>query len=71
MRHHGEKVLVVGHTNPIPLIIAALGGPQLPHLCDAEYSNLFVMNLAPNRNPTLIRLHFGLGDPVSASECSH
>src|SRR6266550_8197086 len=69
MRHHGEKILVVGHTNTIPLIIAALGGPQLPHLCDAEYSNLFVMNIAPNRNPTLIRLHYGLGDPVSASQC--
>jgi broad specificity phosphatase PhoE len=69
MRHHGEKILVVGHTNTIPLIIAALGGPELPHLCDAEYSNLFVMNIAPNRNPTLVRLHYGLGDPVSASQC--
>lgn len=69
MRHHGEKILVVGHTNTIPLVIAALGGPQLPHLCDAEYSNLFVLNIAPNRNPTLVRLHYGLGDPVSASQC--
>lgn len=69
MRHHGEKVLVVGHTNTIPLIIAALGGPQLPHLCDAEYSNLFVMTIAPNRDPTFTRLHYGLGDPVSASQC--
>ncbi len=43
LRHRGGKVLIVGHSNTIPGIIAALGGPRLPNLCDNEYSNLFVM----------------------------
>lgn len=46
-RHAGGVVLVVGHSNTVPAIIAALGGPALPDLCDAEYSNLFVLVIEP------------------------
>jgi len=42
-RHQGQTVLVVGHSNTVPAIIAALGGPRLPDLCDAEYAMLFVL----------------------------
>jgi len=42
-RHQGQTVLVVGHNNTVPAIIAALGGPRLPDLCDAEYAKLFVL----------------------------
>ena len=36
-------VLVVGHSNTIPAIVGALGGPKLPDLCDASYDTLFVV----------------------------
>lgn len=42
-KHPGEGVLVVGHTNTIPAIIRALGGPRLPDIADADYGNLFVL----------------------------
>lgn len=41
--HAGQAVLVVGHSNTIPAIIAALGGPKLPDICDTQYSTLFVL----------------------------
>lgn len=34
----GGAVLVVGHSNTVNAIIAALGGPRLPELCDAAYA---------------------------------
>lgn len=39
----GSAALVVGHSNTIPPIIAALGGPVLPDLGDNEYATLFVL----------------------------
>lgn len=69
MRHRGGKILVVGHSNTIAGIIAALGGPHLPNLCDAEYSNMFVMNIGGARSPTLVRIHYGAADPPPDSAC--
>ena len=44
-KHAGHTVLVVGHSNTVAPIIAALGGPRLPDLCDAQYSMLFTVVL--------------------------
>lgn len=63
----GSTVLVVGHSNTIPLIIAALGGPKMPDLCDAEYSHLFVLEMGDSAR--LIRGHFGAADPPDAGAC--
>jgi broad specificity phosphatase PhoE len=65
----GEAVLVVGHSNTVPPIIAALGGPRLPDLCDASYSTIFVLELdsSPVR---LVRAHFGAPDPAGADSCT-
>ncbi len=38
-----QTVLVVGHSNTVPAIIAALGGPVIPEIADDEYANLFVL----------------------------
>ncbi len=61
-------VLVVGHSNTVPLIIAALGGPKLPDICDAAYANLFVLQLAPDGTATLARTEYGARSGGSA-EC--
>ena len=58
-------VLVVGHSNTVPLIIEALGGPKLPDICDAAYANLFVVQLAADGKATLLRAEFG---PRSGSD---
>lgn len=43
--HYGHTVLVVGHSNTVPEIIAALGGPAVPIIADNEFDNLFVLTL--------------------------
>jgi len=65
----GEAVLVVGHSNTIPAIIGALGGPNMPALCDTEYSNLFVLSLTAG-GARLVRGHFGAPDPPNAADCN-
>jgi broad specificity phosphatase PhoE len=68
-RHRGGTVLVVGHSNTITPIIAALGGPKLPNLCDNEYSSLFVVTLTGSAAPVIVRQHYGAPDPVSDVSC--
>jgi len=62
-------VLVVGHSNTIPAVIKALGGPSLPDICDATYSHLFVMTPARDGKPsTLVMSRYGAHEgPVPAS----
>jgi len=69
-RKPGDVVLVVGHSNTIPLIIAALGGPRMPDLCDAQYSGLFVMQLRPNGPPSVVRGKYGAADPPDSDACA-
>ncbi len=44
-RYSGETVLVVGHSNTVPLVIAALGGGQVPEIPETEFDNMFVLTL--------------------------
>ena len=56
--HAGSRVLVVGHTNTIPELIAAYGLPRPPDVPHSEYDNLFVL-LPRDKGPAeLIQLHF-------------
>jgi len=64
----GSVVLVVGHSNTVPAIIGALGGPRLPQICDAEYANLYVMALDARGGARLVRSKYGAADPASP-EC--
>src|SRR4051794_17237346 len=40
------NVLIVHHSNTVPEIIAKLGGPQMPTICDQVYDRLFVLQLS-------------------------
>jgi len=64
-RPAGEVVLVVGHSNTIPAIVTALGGPKLADLCDTEYATLFIMHFAPDAPPRLVRAKYGVEAPGS------
>lgn len=58
-QHPGGNVLVVGHSNTIPQILAALTGqPDLAKLA-VGYDDLFVLTLSRGLPPRLIRLHYG------------
>jgi phosphohistidine phosphatase SixA len=66
----GRAVLVVGHSNTIPLILAALGGPEIRALCEKEYAPLFVLEpAAAGAAASLARKSYGAADPPGAAEC--
>lgn len=63
-RPAGEVVLVVGHSNTIAPIVAALGGPKMPNLCDSQYSMMFILEMNGSSPPRLIRAKYGAADPA-------
>jgi hypothetical protein len=63
-------VLVVGHSNTVPAIIKALGGPSLPDICDATYSHLFTLTPGVDAQPaTLVVARFGANEPPAPTSC--
>jgi broad specificity phosphatase PhoE len=58
--HQGRNVLVVGHSNTVPQIIAALGGPAVT-IGESEYDNLFVLTIyrCPWQRVALTKLRYG------------
>jgi len=63
--HRGEKLLIVGHSNTVPQIIAAAGGPSLPDIETGEFDNLFVLTACRCwcGRPTLVNLQYGALSP--------
>jgi len=65
-----SAVLVVGHSNTLGPIIAALGGPATSDLCDAEYATMFVLTMSESGAPArLLRATVGAPDPAGATAC--
>lgn len=63
----GKTVLVVGHSNTVPAIVAALGGPKLPNLCEPEYDSLITLVLDAGGSVRTVRTRFGAPTPVDAA----
>ncbi|HEV7921586.1 MAG TPA: phosphoglycerate mutase family protein [Thermoanaerobaculia bacterium] len=56
--NRGKNVLVVGHSNTVPLLLKALGVSSPPAIGDNDFDNLFVA-VVPEKGATrLIRLHY-------------
>ena len=62
--------LIVGHSNTVMGIIAALGGPRLPDLCDGQYALLHTLTIPAVGTPVLRVSSYGAPDPVGAANCS-
>jgi broad specificity phosphatase PhoE len=60
----GRAVLVVGHSNTIPSIVAALGGLRFADLCEAEYDRLFLVVIDVEGVVRTVRSRFGEPTPV-------
>jgi broad specificity phosphatase PhoE len=65
-RYAGRTVLVVGHSNTVPAIIAALGA-QVEPICDGSFSNLFEVTLRGGR-AEVERRNYGAPDPANACD---
>ena len=66
--HKGEIILVVGHSNTLPTLIADLGASKLvPPIAENEYDNIYVIAIPWFGKTKTIRLRFGepyLGEPA-------
>ena len=62
--HEGQTVLVVGHGDTVPELIALLGGPSLPIIDDCEFDNLFVLVRYSSAKASVTKLKYG--EPTSA-----
>ena len=52
-------VVIVGHSNTIPVIVAELGGPSSVVIPETEFDNLIILTLGPS-GASFLRLHYGL-----------
>src|SRR5687767_10356374 len=59
----GQVVLVVGHNNTVPEVIAALGGPKLPVIPETDYDNLFILTVQSDGTAKLLSMKYGSAVP--------
>jgi broad specificity phosphatase PhoE len=64
-RHNGDVVLLSGHNNTVPEIIAALGGPRLPIIPETEFDNLYVVTIYRVGGAKLLKLKYGSPMPAN------
>ena len=55
-----KRVLVVGHTNTVPPMIKALGGPANVVIGATEFDRLFVMAVQANGAESLLAMRYGV-----------
>jgi broad specificity phosphatase PhoE len=57
--HGGKAVLVVGHSNTVPMIIEALGFTPAPSLSTSQFDRLFIVRKKQNSSTHLIEARYG------------
>jgi len=64
-------ILIVGHSNTVPLIVKALSGVAVGNMCDWQHADLFVVTLsAAVKGPAqLVRAKYGDADPATGADC--
>lgn len=68
-RHKGKIILVAGHSNTVPVLIANLGASkEVPPIAEYEYDNIYIISIPWFGKTKTIRLRYGepfVSDPVS------
>lgn len=57
--HRGKTVVVVGHSNTIPVIVTALSGVAAEEIAHAEYDRLYVVVLEDGKAARVIVTRYG------------
>lgn len=68
VRASSGSVLVVGHSNTVALIVAALSASRPLALCETSHAALFVLAPAQPERPA-VRINYGKPDPLPGTEC--
>jgi broad specificity phosphatase PhoE len=58
----GGVAVVVGHSNTVPAIAAALSGLPVAAMSDAEYATMYLITLPAAGPPSLVRARYGAPD---------
>jgi broad specificity phosphatase PhoE len=70
--HKGKIILVVGHSNTLPVMIAALGASKkVPPIAEFEYDNIYVISIPWFGKTKTIRLRYGepyVGEPATEND---
>lgn len=61
-KHRGQTVLIVNHSNTIPVIVETLGGKPVAPLTDFEYATLFIVTVPASGPATVVRAQYGQPD---------
>lgn len=61
-------VLVVGHSNTVTAVLAALGGPNLPALCETSFHHAFVLQPAAQQ-PRWAQFSYGAPSAAPEDRC--
>lgn len=71
-RHKGRVILMVGHSNTVPTLIAELGASKLvPPIAEFEYDNIYLVSIPWFGKTKTIRLRYGdayTGEPADESD---
>ena len=68
-RHKGKIILVVGHSDTIPQLIANLGASKnVPPIAEDEYDNVYLISIPWFGKTKTIRLRYG--EPYAAAEAA-
>ena len=58
--HKGKVILVVGHSNTLPLLMADMGASKrVPPIADNEYDNIYIVSIPWFGKTKTIRLRYG------------
>ena len=64
--HKGKIILVVGHSNTVPVLIANLGASKkVPPINESEYDNIYIISIPWFGKTKTIRMR--IGDPYVAN----
>lgn len=64
-QHCGDQVLVVGHSNTVPLIVAALTGQAEPDLAEGDYDFFYQVRVTQGGEAAVVRARFGAPNRTS------
>ena len=67
-KHAGGSVLVVIHHTYAPTVIAAVGGPHLPSVCNSVFDDLFVLVQAAGKMQ-FVQSRYGAASPTRGPDC--
>jgi broad specificity phosphatase PhoE len=57
--HRGSRVLIVGHSDTVPKIVAVLSGnPNIPEIGDQEYGTMYIVTVPQIGDANLLRLNY-------------